>query len=948
MAGLKDCIDRLHQAGEITLEDAHALKKRYDNLAKQVLPTGAARDQMVAELEAAAADKARRAALTENARQRNERAILNHVNASGYRDPAEALMWLLEHNGQARFQDVQSRMMAIRGMVHAKMERALHEFSAKAKITGDMARRFGRTAARLDNVVREMFGEKTGDQSAAELAMVISDTMEGLRQQFNAAGGAIGKLDRYGAPQHHNQEALIKAGRGQWVEYITPLLDRERMRHPLTGQRLSDDDLQESLEFIWERITTDGWSTREPSGAIMGKGALFKQHADHRFLHFKDADSWLKYQKDFGEGDPWSSIMGHISTMTRDIAFMEVLGPNPVAMMTYLKQLVQAHAARAKPNNVIRDELLTRIRRTLAKAPQSMEERQYELAKATTELYDLRRRIKGANQQTATRLQKQIDAKNAEVERLGSDMLDNLSRMEWPDPDADEPLGSQVAMNKAVMDEMADLLAKVRQEMPDHFDDPMSRARDWIKSADSVFDIMRGSQNTPVNRTLANTMAGLRNISTASKLGSAAVSAITDVSFQKATRVLAGMPKRSIIKSVITGYVRQLMPGGQQAGVRAGLILDSAMHVMDKQARYAAATDFAGTTGYIADRVLALSGLSPLTTAGKHAFGLDLQAHMVDTLALPFDELTPEWRGFLERNGFNAADWDRLKAVPVHTERGVSFLRPKDVEAAGDRELALKVLAMIHRFTKMAVPEPTVRARAAMQAGTAPGTPSGEAIRLAMQFKGFSVGVMFLHGTSIYQDVARAQGLLGKAGGAARAIPLLINLTILGALAIQIKELINGKDPRSMDDPKFWGAAFMQGGGLGIYGDFLFSDVNRFGGGLADTLAGPVVGSIVDPARNLIIGNIAEGMEGKDTNIGRESVAFLKKNMPGGNLWYSRLIWERMVLDQLRRYADPEADRAFRRMMRKRQKDFKQEYWWAPGETEPRRNPDLGASVSVR
>ena len=41
-------------------------------------------------------------------------------------------------------------------------------------------------------------------------------------------------------------------------------------------------------------------------------------------------------------------------------------------------------------------------------------------------------------------------------------------------------------------------------------------------------------------------------------------------------------------------------------------------------------------------------------------------------------------------------------------------------------------------------------------------------------------------------------------------------------------------------------------GGLGIMGDFLFGEYNRFGGGLASSLAGPTVGDL-DQIRNLFL-----------------------------------------------------------------------------------------------
>ena len=82
-----------------------------------------------------------------------------------------------------------------------------------------------------------------------------------------------------------------------------------------------------------------------------------------------------------------------------------------------------------------------------------------------------------------------------------------------------------------------------------------------------------------------------------------------------------------------------------------------------------------------------------------------------------------------------------------------------------------------------------------------------------------------------------------------------------------------GRDPRPMEGPEFWGAAFLQGGGLGIYGDFLFSDVNRFDRGLAETIAGPVVG-FADDVRKLTIGNVTQAIKGEDTNAASEFINF--------------------------------------------------------------------------
>ncbi len=150
-----------------------------------------------------------------------------------------------------------------------------------------------------------------------------------------------------------------------------------------------------------------------------------------------------------------------------------------------------------------------------------------------------------------------------------------------------------------------------------------------------------------------------------------------------------------------------------------------------------------------------------------------------------------------------------------------------------------------------------------------------------------------------------------------------------------------------MDDPKFWLAAIVQGGGLGIWGDFFLADTNRFGGGPAATLAGPLFERVVN-LWNLTGGNIKQLTIGEKTNFGRELSQFIKINTPGSSLWYARLAWERIAWDSLQKLIDPEAQAAFRRREQNAKRDRKTKYFWGPGQLGPARPPDLGNVVGKR
>ena len=135
----------------------------------------------------------------------------------------------------------------------------------------------------------------------------------------------------------------------------------------------------------------------------------------------------------------------------------------------------------------------------------------------------------------------------------------------------------------------------------------------------------------------------------------------------------------------------------------------------------------------------------------------------------------------------------------------------------------------------------------------------------------------------------------------------------------------------------------MRGGGVGLFGDFLFADQNRYGGGIVNSLAGPVLGSQVPPALKLTLGNLQElAAEGEARNAGRELSRFIEANMPGRSLWYGRLAMERLVFDEMQKMIDPDAAKSFRRVEQRMKRERGQRFFSRPGKGfPPQRPPDL-------
>ncbi len=836
---MKTCLNDEVRKRKLTQTEADDLLARFEAYAADRHNAGSGNAEQEAkaflsqELRADAAEKKRQVGITARVHAEVVADLDRFRLGSGKQDIAEAAISMIDHNGTAPFFSAEGRRKAIIGQVHAYMESLLFEFRRSAVLgdnlnIGSKRFNFRHGKMRLDNVVSEAFGVATGDDAARGMAQAWIVAAEWLRLRFNAAGGAIAKLDNWGLPQSHNALALRKAGLAEWKKRTRVRLERSRMRDPLTGRAPNGEQLDTTLNHIFESVTTEGWNTRPPSRQARGRGALANQHAEHRFLVFKSPRDWLAYQREFGEGDPFSTMMKHINLMARDIAAMERFGPNPNAEIEFIKQTIENEA--------------------------------------------------------------------------------------------------QLALN-----------SKPSKFNVGKAENAKSKAGSKIAKVTNMWDDARGSLATPDNAKFANTMGGLRNIVTASVLGSAQLAAIGDTANSMMARYFTGLP----MARTVTDIVAQMSRGSRRDAVAAGLILDSAQHAFAQQARYVGSLGGPQWTAYLVDRVLTWQGLSPWTQSGRHAFGMSFQRAAADMRDLPYDQLPVMFRDMFRRWGLGEDGWNSLRAIVPHDYgRGATFLRPQEI-AAVDQNLADRYLEMIIQETEFAIPSSTVRSRALLSGRSRGGNYWGEVQKSFLMFKSFGATVGVLNALRVVDAVASPDGQI-RARGAAYAGGLLISMTLIGGLAIQLKQLIpGGRDARPINTKKFWGAALLQGGGLGLYGDFLFADVNRYGGGFAKSLGGPLIEHLSD-AWTLTGGNmieLAQGKTWKETKAGREFVKFLRGNTPGGSLWWARLGYERVVLDQLQFLIDPEANASYKRRQQFWKKEMGQEYYWRPGDLFPYRTP---------
>jgi hypothetical protein len=834
--GFRDCVNRGIQDGSMPPAKAQRIIDEYEEhfgeLEGEMGPSQAdyeAARRVIATARAAAKERRRVAQLQAETNQRAAQRLQEWVSLYGRADPGDGVQAILSRRRGAKGQTVEGLYESVRRAFRREMTDAMVQF--RARLTGQRPNK-----KTLDNVVRELFGEGTGDAVAKGIAESFTTVAERARTRFNAAGGHIGKLERWALPQTHDAAKVRRTSREEWTAYIDERLDWDAIAVSHNdGVRFTQAQKRSILEQAYQDIRTSGYSKREP-GAHRGS-AKYNRRADHRFFQFKNADAWQEYNAQFGSGrDAFRVMLGHLDGMASDIAQMEMLGPNPTHGFAYIKDVAMDLAQRSRD----------------PKAP--------------------------------------------------------------------------------------------------------NRAATHLKQADYMFDMLNGTTNIPVNERAAYGLSAIRSGLTAAHLGSAVISSVTDFNTNRLAASFVGMNQAGFLKQM-----RRLMTDGEfrEDANRIGLIFENAVDQGNAVARYELENVHVEATARLADFTIRASGLGYLTEVQRQSFGLEFMSTMASKWrSQSWEELgttggpiarrmNARFKRAMEEYGWDAESWEVLRNAGTHELRnGLEVVRAQDIEALGSQRVADLYMETITQMTEFAVPSSDTHSRAMVLSGTQPGTIGGELIRAGLQFKAFPLTMMTTQISRVMNEWNQGRKLNAVGYGAS----LFIGSTILGATALWMKDIVAGRDPREATTPQFWMAAMSQGGGLGLFGDFFFSDVNRFGGGVGSSLGGPLTG-FIDDTFKLTVGNVQEVAQGEtltEANAGRELVRYLERYTPGSSLWYARLALEREVFDRLQALVDPNASRSFSAQNRY-PSDIGTQFFAPPGERLfDARPPDLSNIIERR
>lgn len=512
-----------------------------------------------------------------------------------------------------------------------------------------------------------------------------------------------------------------------------------------------------------------------------------------------------------------------------------------------------------------------------------------------------------------------------------------LMRVLGPNPRMGLEYAIQVAQKRV---ETAATLAKTASELK-AASKLAERVNTQSKRAKAMLAHLNGDANIPESAAWASFFSGTRSVLTSAQLGSAVVSSVTDLATIRMAAKIVGMKPRNVLSRSAQLTASRAT---RETAARMGYVASALADAGGGSSRYFGQLFGTGLPERLAGFTLRASGLSWVTDMRRIAFKMEFSGYLAENADRAFDKIDDSLRRILDDRGITAADWDVLRDPAVRfsdPSSGADFISPMyflenqtSISRAEAEGLAVRLEAIMQEQLEYAVPSASVEGRAMLQGTAAPGSVSGELARSFMSYKSFSISLTL-------GQIRRWKTLPGPMAKAKYAAEMSTSLLILGGLAVQLKELTKGNDPRPMDDGKFWMAAMMQGGGLGIFGDFFAAETSRMGGGIGETIAGPVfglAGDVIGP----IASNAARVADGKDPLIGRDIANFAGRNTPvASSLWYARAAYGRMVADTLQRWLDPEAETLWRRQERRRQADYGNASWWQRGDMLPSRAPDL-------
>lgn len=465
-----------------------------------------------------------------------------------------------------------------------------------------------------------------------------------------------------------------------------------------------------------------------------------------------------------------------------------------------------------------------------------------------------------------------------------------------------------------------------------------------LKQLDAYFAKLNGELDIPASSSLAHVGFSLRALESMSKLGGAVLSAFPDIVFKGAT--LNRMTDMGFFGSYVAAFKGSFtrLPKSERKFLGEMTVVYSDTALGASYRRAGAIDGMPGMVAKLQELFFRANLLQGWTVNNKAGVVSAFTFYLGRYRNTDFDALPPKTKRTLELYNINADEWSLMRYMDTldegskkHfvTEGGVASIADEFIDPVVAKrfattditdnlrmkfrdELATKLRAMNYDFSETAVITPGVKEQVIMTAATQKGTLLGEFVRMVAQFRAFPVAVI----TKQLLPEYYAAG--GGARGAAALVPILVLATAFGYLSGAAKDLAKGREPKDPKSLEAWQDAMLRGGGLGLFGDFLFAEYSRYGRSFQETLLGPGIGTISDAAA---LAHKAATSDGTDASDFFKQV---KAITPGANLFYTEAAFNYLFYYGLMESLDPGF---LRKMEKQRRKDYEQEFWLPPTES---------------
>ncbi len=446
----------------------------------------------------------------------------------------------------------------------------------------------------------------------------------------------------------------------------------------------------------------------------------------------------------------------------------------------------------------------------------------------------------------------------------------------------------------------------------------MASLNDW--KIEASYNELTGANDIPSNPSLARMSAVVRTISNLSKLGGATITAIADKGFFHSEMTYQGMRQAEVMAKQFSMFAPHT-PEGRSSLNLMGAAVDG--FIGNVVSRFSLHDNKAGTMYKLQQKFFQLNGMNHWNDIHKGAAAELMAAHLAEHSNLRDTALPAELKKTLSLYGIEGKVWDIIRQAK-DTVNDREYITPdalskvpddKIREIMSDRKMAdtannisrvrdeidTKLRTYMADRVDIAVPTPGNDEKVYAHWNTQSGTPMGEAVRMVMLFKSMPITVLrkvmsrevYGHGSDTI-----LKWLQNDRTGNFRMAQIIAMTTLGGYLSGAIKDALKGRTPKDPTNVKTVEDALLRGGGLGIYGDFLFSEYDRSYRSALATAAGPVVGQLDNVAD--IFSKLKQG-----ENVSNETGKLLLNNTPFVNLFYIRPVLDYLVLWNLQEMTDP-------------------------------------------